>query len=439
MTAHAINRLQRRGACPGLSAPMATGDGLLVRLTPIGTIALDAFDALCAAAQRHGNGIVEITARGNIQVRGLSAASAPQFAATVAALDIAAVDGVPIVCNPLAGLDPEDIIDAGALAADLRLALGHASLAAKLSPKVSVAIDGGGQLTLDGIAADLRLCAVMIDGMAMLRVGVGGNEADATPLGLVAPGKGVETATRLLGVLAQRGHDARARDLLAADAAAPFVAAVTQQTISARPRESGDPVLDSRLHGNERKDPVGLYRLRHHTFAFGAGLAFGHADATMLQRFTGAARAAGATGLRAAPDRTLMTIGLTQQTLPAFTAAAENLGFIVRADDPRRNVVACAGAPVCASAEIAARALAPVIATIAAPYLDGTFKIHISGCAKGCAHPAAAALTVVGTAAGCALVAGGTARDAPFKIVAPNELPAAIAEFARGQHGGGHV
>ena len=30
--------------------------------------------------------------------------------------------------------------------------------------------------------------------------------------------------------------------------------------------------------------------------------------------------------------------------------------------------------------------------------------IHISGCAKGCAHPGAAALTVVGTERGCGIV-----------------------------------
>ena len=84
---------------------MPTGDGLLVRLLPSGTIPLAAFAALCAAARAHGNGVIEITSRGSIQVRGLTAASAPQFASAVAALDIAAEDGVPIHCNPLAGLD----------------------------------------------------------------------------------------------------------------------------------------------------------------------------------------------------------------------------------------------------------------------------------------------------------------------------------------------
>ena len=123
---------------------MMTGDGLLIRLLPIGTIALDAFAALCAAAQQHGNGIIEVTSRGSIQIRGLSAASALRFATAVAGLGIAAGDGIPVLINPLAGLDAEDIIDAGALAADLRVALARRSLTPELSAKVSVAIDGGG-------------------------------------------------------------------------------------------------------------------------------------------------------------------------------------------------------------------------------------------------------------------------------------------------------
>ncbi len=63
---------RRRGACPGLSVPMPTGDGLLARLMPTGPVRLDAFRALCASARRHGNGTIEVTARGSLQVRGLS-------------------------------------------------------------------------------------------------------------------------------------------------------------------------------------------------------------------------------------------------------------------------------------------------------------------------------------------------------------------------------
>jgi precorrin-3B synthase len=421
MTAAALTSPQRRGACPGLSAPMMTGDGLLVRLLPIGTIALDAFAALCAAARQHGNGIVEVTSRGSIQIRGLNAASVPRFAAAVAGLGIAAEDGIPVLINPLAGLDAEDMIDAGALAGDLRLALAQRSLTSKLSAKVSVAIDGGGAIDLDGIAADVRLRAQAVNGVAALCVSVGGDRQREAHLGCVAGRDGVEVTIRLLEVLAQRGR-VRAREVLVAEGIAAFRSAVEDLLVSA---------VGRRDSGQRRKEPLGLHGLRDGTFAYGVGLAFGHADATSLQRLSETAEAAGARGMRAAPGRVLIIIGLTQQTSSQFAAAAEALGFIVRGDDPRRHVVACAGAPICASADIAARALAPQIAVAATPHLDGSFKIHVSGCAKGCAHPAPAALTIVGTSSGCALIANGSTRDVPFKIVTTNELPDAVAEIAR--------
>jgi precorrin-3B synthase len=422
----------RRGACPGLSAPMPTGDGLLVRLRPTRTVSLVAFKKLCAAARRHGNGIVEITARGSIQVRGLSAASAPRFADAIMSLDIAAEDGVSVIVNPLAGLDPDELIDAEALAADLRRALGRTSFLGKLAPKVSVVIDGGGALSLDTLSADVRLRAELINGAIALRVSIGGEEANATPLGTTMPSDCTEVVLRLLEIIAQRGRNTRARDVLAADGFEPFREATSELLLtSARPRASGDPELDSRLRGNDRKMAIGLFSSCDDLYARGIGLAFGHTEAATLERLADAAEAAGAHGVRIAPGRALFVTGLTRESVTAFTAAAERLGFIVRADDPRQHVIACAGAPICRSAHIAARAMAPRLAEIASPYLDGSFKIHVSGCAKGCARAAPAALTIVGTAAGCAFVANGSARDEPFAVVAADQLPAAILNIAR--------
>jgi precorrin-3B synthase len=404
----------RRGACPGLSAPMPTGDGLLVRLIPIGTIPLAAFAGLCAAARTHGNSVIEITSRGSVQVRGLSARSAPQFAADIAALGIAAADGVAVLCDVLAGIGADEIFDASALAADLRCALAQRAMSARLSPKVSVALDGGGAIDLAAIAADIRLCAQAYDGNAVLHVAIGGDEARAVPLGAVALIDGVETATRLLDVIALRGREHRARNIVASEGVDLFQSAIADLLVSAHPRV-------------ERKmaSPIGAHALRDGSLACGIGLAFGHADARSLERLVEAAAAAGASGFRAAAGRTLMTIGLTAEAVPGFAIAAEQLGFITRADDPRRHVIACAGAPVCASAHIASRALAPLIAA------QAECTVHISGCAKGCAHAGPAALTIVGTADGCALIANGSARDAPFVIVPASELPTTIARFMR--------
>ena len=421
----------RRGICPGLSQPLPTGDGLLVRLIPIGTIALDAFAALCAAARAHGNSIVEITARGNIQVRGLTNLSAPRFAADVAALGIAAEDGLPILCNPLAGLDAAEIFDATALAAALRHTLAGQSLSARLDPKVSVTIDGGAPLGLARVAADIRLCAQWLDSAVALRLSVGGAEIDAFDLGVVAVDDGAEAIVRLLNLLAARGRGARARDIVAAESIAPFDAALA----SLRAHRRAAARLDHRAAPRQCKDAIGVHELRDGSLGHGIGLAFGHAEASTLEKLADAAAAAGARGLRTAPDRSLLVIGLASGGAARWSVAAEQLGFVTHAADPRRRVFACAGAPLCASAYIAARALAPSVAEAAAPYLSDGITVHVSGCAKGCAHPTAASLTVVGTAATCALIANGSARDTPFAAAPLRNLPQRIANHLRDRSG----
>ncbi len=423
----------RRGACPGLSRPLPTGDGLLVRILPIGTIALDAFAALCTAARVHGNGIVEITARGSIQVRGLNTHSAPGFADTIAALSIAAADGVPILCNPLAGLDTAEIFDATALTAALRRTVTRQSLAERLDPKVSIVIDGGAPLNLARVAADIRLRAQLRHG-PVLRLAVGGDEASAFELGffdlgLIAPDDVAEAVSCLLLLLAKRG--ARARDVIAAEGIASLENALAFARRAFVAHREGANTDESGSAPRQCSDPIGLHPLRDGSLACGVGLAFGHAEANALEKLTDAAATAGARGLRPAPDRSLLAIGLTHESALRFLAAAKQLGFVTRADDPRRHVIACAGAPLCASAYIGARAIAPSLAAAAAPYLNDTLTIHVSGCAKGCAHPGAAPLTVVGTVGDCALVANGSARGAPFAAVPPDKLAAVIADHLR--------
>jgi precorrin-3B synthase len=421
MTAPAIDR--RRGACPGLSAPMPTGDGLLARLMPTGTMPLAAFAELCAAARTHGNGVIEVTARGSIQIRGLTPASAPRFATAIAALRIAADDGIPVTTNPLAGLDAEEIFDTRMLAADLRRSIAETSLSASLTPKVSVAIDGGGALNLDALTADVRLCAEATGSGVLVRVSVAGSAASATELGTVEPAHGVAATMRVLRIIARSGADARARDVLATAGATPFRDALSDLLlIPTGPGSRGD---------RPTEDAIGMHWLRDRSLACGIGLAFGHADARALENLMEAAGKAGAASVRPAPGRALLIIGLTPQTGLSFAAAAGQLGFIVRADDPRRRVIACAGAPICASAYGAARAMAPLIVATAAPFISSGLTIHVSGCAKGCAHPGKAALTAFGTAAGYALVVNGSAGDRTEMIVQPSELPDALARAAR--------
>src|SRR5215510_3019614 len=102
----------RRGACPEVLQPMETGDGWLARLPPReGPLALGAVRGLCAAARAHGNGILEVTRRGNLQVRGLRPESVRDFADALLAAGIAIEPGPSIQTGPLAGHDPGEALD----------------------------------------------------------------------------------------------------------------------------------------------------------------------------------------------------------------------------------------------------------------------------------------------------------------------------------------
>ncbi len=403
----------RRGACPGLSAPMQTGDGLLARLTPAGsTIALDAFAGLCAAARTHGNGIIEITSRGSIQIRGLSAASAPLFAADVASLGIEASDGIAVIAGPLSGLGDHERLDAHALAAEIRTALAATSLAAHLSAKVSVVIDGGGTLHLDALTADIRLRAV---GPAHVHIALAGDAEAATPLGVVALEHAADCVVRLFETLAVTAPGSRMRDAIKSDGVEAFESAIA------------DLVVDFPEPARRRPaDPIGIRRLSPVSYAWGVGLPFGHSDSETLLSLLAAAREAGASGLRTAPGRALLLVGLAAAAVHQLRGKCAKLGFIVDAADPRRRVVACAGAPICGSGEIAARALAPALSDAARALPAGDI-IHVSGCAKGCAHPSPSAVAVLGRDKCCDVFVDGVRSCS----MAPGALPERIARIVR--------
>ena len=169
------------------------------------------------------------------------------------------------------------------IAADLRDTLVQRRWPRDSAPKFPIAIDGGGALDLARLAADIRLARAQAVAALSLHVGVGGDEASAADLGVIAPAHGVEAVMRLLECLAKRGRDARARDVLAAEGI----------DISAPPSPAFDFRLVPAKAGTERiaraASAIGLHRLRDGSLACGIGLAFGHADAASLDNLADAA------------------------------------------------------------------------------------------------------------------------------------------------------
>jgi precorrin-3B synthase len=422
----------RRGACPGLSAPMPTGDGLLARLTLAAPVLPAAMAGLCQAARLHGNGTIDVTARGSLQVRGLTPHSAPLFADAVGELGIAVQDGVRVV----AGFD-DGAVDL--VAAALRRAIAAAPLA--LSPKVSVIVDGDGPLHLDGLAADVRLRVVGPDrgqpsSAPRFHLGIGGYgrhqgrasaaRGDASAVsawrGTIALKDAVGAVIGILAIIAAHGPAARAADFVTRDGAAalPAIAAVA-------PASAPPPRLPAEM--------IGLHPMRDGAMALGIGLVFGHTHAAALAALMGEAANHGVRTVRPAPDRALLLTGISALNARGLIAAAERLGFVVHADDPRRRIAACPGGPACASGLLPAREVASILVPALARLKPAPgVAVHVSGCAKGCAHPHPAALTLVGAPEGCGVVHHGTARDMPRRYVDParlgDELPQIAAALA---------
>jgi precorrin-3B synthase len=126
------------------------------------------------------------------------------------------------------------------------------------------------------------------------------------------------------------------------------------------------------------------------------GLAFGQLRSETLCHLANVAP-----GLRLTPWRMVV--------VEAVREMPRHQGLVTRAGDPLLRVAVCTGAPVCPEARAETRGLAAALA----PHITADTTLHVSGCTKGCAHPGAAELTLVGTADGFDLVRHGSARDIP--------------------------
>jgi precorrin-3B synthase len=390
---------------------METGDGLLARIVLSGRIGLDAFASVCVAARTHGNGLMEITGRGSLQIRGMTDISAPHLAAEVEVLDIPFNDQIPVAVSALpdtmgARVRPDEI------ALELRDLSSRRQL--DLAPKVSVLIDDGGPISLDGLAADIRLRALDRTTSPWLSVSVGGDCDTAASLGIVSVQNAAQLTLDLLAVLAAGGAETRARDVVAREGIDRFLKAAGDCL------ETGATMPAART-----TETIGLHRLDDNSCAIGVALPFGQAHALDLIALARIARANGAEWAALAPQRTLLLGPISEMTAFALGTAADTLGFVVDARDPRRRIAACAGAPLCASGHIPSRDLA---ARIAERLPQGKFALHISGCSKGCAHPIPAPLTIVGIGHGTGFIDRDTVLYLPRSETYSDDL---VQEVAR--------
>ena len=360
-----------KGWCPGALRPMPSGDGWVVRVRPhAARLTPQQASEIARLALAYGNGVIDLTSRANVQLRGVTERSYGPLIEGLGALGL--IDENPeaeerrnIVLTPFWSPNDASVEMAAALAAALT-----ASGAPRLPAKFGFAIDCGPLPVLNHVPTDIRLERSANGGLICLADGtatgarVSKETAVSTMLALAA------WFVRSGGVMGDRG---RMAPHMASGVALP-------EAFTEVPAQS-----------------VTTFSPKPGVFAAGVlvGFEFGQVPADLLIALS----AYGA--LRMTPWRMLLIEGAsTAPDLP---------GLITRSDDAMLRVIACTGAPGCLQSAQPTRALARSLA----PHLPYGAVLHVSGCSKGCAHAGPAVLTLTAQAKGFDLIRDGRARDLP--------------------------
>ena len=399
----------RRGACPSLSAPMLTGDGYLSRIALTSPVSPQDIINICQATLRHGSGMIDISARGNLQARGLSADSVAFFEADIRALDLPLRNGIAIDTGPLAGFDATEIADPRPLAEAIRVGAERLALADDLAPKTAVVVDGGGCLTLSELLADVRLKAY---GTGWLLF-TGGPEQPGAAHGLLSEDKAVTATLVLLSAMAARGRRFRGRDF------------TRDEVKTLTGLDSIVPDVGLPISVERPQKPFGTFSQKGGRIACGLGPAFGQIRAERLITLMRLAADAGCDKVRPVPDHALLLFA-PEAASAALSRVGAGMDLICRDDDPRGSIAVCPGQPGCTSAHFETHTLAQAAAENLPALLDGSATLHISGCAKGCAHPEPADITLSGTPGRLHLTFGGKPSDPPTVSLAIERAPEAL-------------
>lgn len=352
-----------KGWCPGALRPMESGDGWVVRIRPRGgRLSQDQAAGIAALALAQGNGLIDISARANVQLRGVTPATHTLLINGLRALNL--IDA-SAEAESRRNVTVAPFHEPGDGTADLATLLEQALTAddaPRLPGKFGFTIDTGPTPVLRDTAHDI---AIERDAQSLLV-----RPAGATTAARAAdPAHAVALALTLARWFLETGGTTGNRGRMAAH---------TARTPLPEPFRAA-PVAAVSFHPAPGPTPQG--RL--------LALAFGQTDAPTL------AALAAKGPIRLTPWRMVLVEGLQE---PASIP-----GLIDTPSDPLLNVIACTGAPGCPQGIRPTRPLARALAP------RTTQTLHISGCAKGCAHPGPAPLTLTATPDGWRLIRNGTA------------------------------
>ena len=364
-----------KGWCPNALQPMEAADGWVMRIRPFQNrlTRAQAF-GLIDLSQTYGRGVITLTNRANLQLRGIRLDQ--HHALLDKLIDLELVDptleeGPAMMCAPdWIPDDPSSILIKG-----LRQ---RVPTLPPLPSKFGFAVDMGENSLLSASSADIRfervhpsVCKDFGDNAVLVRV-------DGAERGSVAStlDHALEIALSLIKWFKATGGEGRMAAHVAAHGL-PDWALIA-------------PPAESHLAWTPGRYKIGA--------AYGA--AFGDIPARQLVRLL---EKTDAPAIRLTPWRLFILEN---------TDMMADSGFIDQANHPLFHIQACIGAPFCKAASVKTRGLAQdMVPFLEGKKQNGMANIHISGCAKGCAHPGEARLTLVGKEGRFDLIRQGSPRS----------------------------
>ncbi len=418
MSASEIKGPEIKGWCPGALRPMESGDGWLVRIRPPGGVLTPAQAAgIAQASQTHGNGMLDLSSRANLQLRGVRRESHPALIDDLSALGLIDADiGTETLRNLIVtpfrtGPPTPTLPHKGGREAP---SMTGAAPGDRLPPSPPWGGDGGGGPLAGGIDALAATLTAALARMPSLP-GKFGFALDTGPQPVLARASA--------DIRVERGADGR---LILRPDGHPFgrpvtdladdVIALAQWFVAAGGMAGGRGRMAALIgkgiiptgYDTPAADPQPAPLPGPHADGALVAFAFGQIRADTLGQLATLGH-----DLRPTPWRMILIAGA--RTAPDLH------DLITHPDDPLLRVTACTGAPGCAQAHRDTRALARALAPYVARHL------HVSGCTKGCAHPGATETTLVATPNGYDLIRGGCASDAPHLTdQPPHQIAAAL-------------
>ncbi len=411
MTHQITKSRQTRGWCPGTLRPMESGDGLIVRVRPhSGRLNLEQAKSIALCAHNFGNGLIDLTRRANLQIRGVTDDTLPTIVAKLSVSDLVDHDEHAeavrnIIMSPLSGFDPSEAHDMSAIAQEIEEGLACDKELWCLPGKFGFSLDGGGVLSLSGERADIYLKAYQ----AGIAIGVD-SKTGPRWVGTTETESAGSVALKIAFYFLQaREIETRRRIRDLPDRSFKRIVKFLQQI---RKTEAEPASLMVQC-----QPPQGIVRYKGRPIAVGLAAPFGRIDADRFLTFLDEIKP---DGLRLSPWRTFYVPIGDDKTAKAILNHGQHAGFITTPDDPKLRIDACPGSPACRSATFDTRNIAMQL--VESGVIQHYESVHISGCPKGCARSKPADLVLFGDENSAKIVRNGTICDNPDRVVSLQDL-----------------